>query len=262
MALLNKEPMEVESYGYKKGRNPILGEYYKSFNFAPVPAGHRYRKEFVEAVHCALANLKYVYYGEVKVDIELYFNEQTRLETSLLADLDNYAKLICDSIKGANGLIIDDSQIQSLHISWVDTSGIENFTLSIKGQPDEFIPKPLSLFEMPDRLFYPLSSKQWKLGKIIKVTQKQKQLFLVILHRMISAKILFRHSLRQEGLTRLHAFWKSQSISPILNGFHKSRIVESGFDLHNLDKWQNSFDFKAVNQKITETLERMNSDQP
>ena len=256
MALLNKEPMEIENDGYQKGRNPMMGEYHKTFNFAPVPSGHRNRKAFVEAVHRTLDNLKYVYYGEVKVDIELYLNEQTRLETSILADLDNYAKLICDSIKGPDGLLIDDSQIQSLHISWIDSSGIDNFTLSIKGHPDEFVLKPLSLFEMPDRLYYPLSSKQWKLGKIIKTTQKQKQFFLVILHRMISAKILFRHSLRQEGSHRLQAFWESQSISPILNGFHKSRIIESGFDLHNLDKWKSSFAFEAVNQEITEKLAR------
>lgn len=246
----NKEPWEIESDGFDKGYNPMMGDYHKDFNFAPLPYGHRNRQAFVEAVHRSVDTVKYVYYGEVKVDIELYFNEQTRLETPELADLDNYAKLICDSIKGTEGLLIDDSQIQSLHISWIDTSGINRFTLSIEGHPDEFVLKPLSLFEMPDGLFYPLSTSQWAMGKIKKITQKQKQIFLVILHRMTSNKRSVRHSFRQEGSSQLQAFWQSQSIAPILNGFHKSRIIDSGFDLYSLSEWKNSFAFDAINQKL------------
>ena len=57
----------------------------------------------------------------------MYLNEQRRYETPDSGDLDNYAKVICDALKGKNGILIDDIQIQRLNIGWIDTTKEECF---------------------------------------------------------------------------------------------------------------------------------------
>jgi hypothetical protein len=42
------------------------------------------------------------------------------LETSDTADLDNYAKSILDGLKGPDGILLDDTQVQTLIISYID----------------------------------------------------------------------------------------------------------------------------------------------
>lgn len=95
-------------------------------------------------MHAELSNVYFLYFGEVKVEIMLYLNEQKRLETPELADLDNYAKLICDSLKGPFGLLIDDSQIQTLSIWWIDYPKSSYFEIRVIGLlPDEYLVKPV-----------------------------------------------------------------------------------------------------------------------
>lgn len=122
------------------------GAFSRKFEFAPVPHGGKDSEQFALKVRGALADIKYFFFGEVQLVITLYLDEQKRLETPELADLDNYAKLLCDSLKGPKGLLIDDAQIQSLSISWIDTPRTSSFELEIRGIPDEFIMKPLTLY--------------------------------------------------------------------------------------------------------------------
>jgi len=235
----DREHWEMEQSGYEKGYNPFFGEFKQTFNFAPVPYGHRKRNDFVTSLHREFANIKYIFWGEVKVYIQLYHNEQRRLETPELADLDNYAKIICDGIKGANGVLIDDSQIQTLSISWIDAPNLERFDIEIKGHPDEFILKPLSLFEMPDGLFYPVSSQQWSAdGPQEDISDEQKNSFLSALYCIIYNKRGIQHEVRLQGMDTLNAYWRGRSLGPILYGFHKSRIIESRFDLKSISDWK------------------------
>jgi Holliday junction resolvase RusA-like endonuclease len=195
----NKDFMETEARGYKAGLNPMMGEFSRKFCFAPVPHGSKKSHQFTEQIHKVLDDIKYVYFGEVKLDITLYLDEQKRIETPELADLDNYAKLICDSLKGPNGLLIDDTQVQSLLVSWIDTPESPYFEIHAKGHPDEFIMKPLALYEMSNGLFYPISPYSWTKDGIKKKTKAQVNLFLAALHKMTLMSKDFRQKLRQSG---------------------------------------------------------------
>ena len=243
--------MEIEGQGYETGYNPLMGEFSREFCFTPVPYGSKESREFVAQTQKALSDIKYIFFGEVKLEIILYLGEKKRLETPELADLDNYAKLLCDSLKGPKGLLIDDTQIQSLSISWIDNPGSPYFEIHVKAHPDEFTMKPLVLYEMPDRLFYPISAKLWTKDGIKEKTKDHLNLFLAALCQMTRAKKDFRHKLRQSGSTPLRAFRYSRYLSPILNGFHKSRIVESGFKLSHLNEWRSETQVRSAIKTIT-----------
>src|SRR5205823_6448211 len=110
----------------RAGLRPFGNGLERRFDFEPVPYDARSserKRACIQNMHNALAELKYCFWGEVAVSWTMYFDEQRRLESDGEADLDNYAKLLNDSIVGPNGVLIDDSQIQSLHIYWIDTRG-------------------------------------------------------------------------------------------------------------------------------------------
>ena len=251
----NTDAMEIEARGYKAGLNPMMGEFSRKFCFAPVPYGSKKSQQFIAETHKALADIKYIYFGEVKLDITLYLDEKKRLETPELADLDNYAKLVCDSLKGPNGLLIDDIQVQSLLVSWIDTLGSPYFEICTKGHPDDFIMKPLMLYEMPDRLFYPISPNSWTKDGIEEKTKAQTNLFLAALYKMTLMNKDFRHELRQSGFGPLQAFRYSRYLSPVLTGFPKSRVVDSGFSFYHLSEWKSKIDIKKAIETITRAID-------
>ena len=256
-----KEPLEIEAQGYKAGYNPMFGEFNRRFDFAPIPysGSKNNRRKFIKQVRRELADVKFVYFGEVKLDITLYFDEQKRLETPELADLDNYAKLLCDALKGPHGLLIDDTQIQSLFISWIDTPLHYYFTIRLNGNPDDYVMKPISLYEMPNHLFYPISSKSRTKEGIKNNPPKQRNLLLAVLYVMIENSQAFRQTLQEEDWQPIEAFWASRGMLPILAGFHKSRVVDSGFNLYHLEEWATNVAFKETLAEIryssTERLE-------
>jgi hypothetical protein len=94
----------------------------------------------------------WLFSNEIHLEITLHVDVQTVLETDEAADLDNYAKAILDGLKGPSGIMIDDTQVQALTISWIDGYGPPAFTIAAKGSPDEFVLKPQEFYEMPDGL--------------------------------------------------------------------------------------------------------------
>ncbi|MFD0871748.1 RusA family crossover junction endodeoxyribonuclease [Paenibacillus residui] len=237
---MQDEPWEIEQKGYERGTNPLLGRFSRTFNFDPVPYGSSQRNNFKEQLKKDLIDINYVYFGEVKLEIILYLNEQKRYETPDLADLDNYAKLICDSLKGSDGIFIDDCQIQSLNISWIDTTKKGYFEINISGHPDEYLMKPLKMYEMENSLYYPLSDKIWTTEGIIEEPIDTE--LLNILNKMVSNSKKRRHYLRMEGIEQNRAYFLSRYLAPILTGFHKNRVIDSGFELVELENWkENNF---------------------
>lgn len=154
-----EEHVIIEAQGVKKGINPMFGTWKQKFEVEPVPYQNQRSKknEFRNTVQGQLTS-KYVFFGEIKVIITLYLNEQKAEENPQYGDLDNYAKQILDCTKGSNGLMIDDCQVQALNISWIDIPGDSYFEVDIEGRPDDFCQKPLKLYEMPDGKFYSISS--------------------------------------------------------------------------------------------------------
>jgi hypothetical protein len=135
-------------------------------------------------------------------------------------------------------MLIDDCQIQALSISWIDTHLPSYFELEIKGLPDEFVQKPIKLYEMADHLFYPISEFSWTKDGVIRRDLKITRFILDAIFEMTKLSRMERHLLRKEGANKLEAFWQSHMLSPILMGYHKSHIIESGFTLISLSKWK------------------------
>ena len=230
--------MEIEARGAAEGINPMFGEWKQKFEIEPVSYANPgpARAAFKQAVRERLTN-KFVFNGEVSVTATLYLDEEKMLETPAYGDLDNYAKQLLDSLKGSGGLLIDDCQVQHLDISWIDVPYGAHFEVKITARPDDFMPQPLKLFEMPDGLFYPISERVWtKLG-LVEAHEGSVLALAQALAAMTKNKKALRHQMRQVGNPQFRAFQFSKYVSPVLVGFHRSRVVDSGFELVPEEAW-------------------------
>ncbi len=237
--LQGDEPFEIEAAGAQSGINPMFGEWRQRFDFAPVPhrgTGGPARRAFQDRIRTELTN-RFVYWGEVQVTITLFLDVQTVLETSETADVDNYAKAILDALKGPEGIVIDDTQVQALTVSWID-SHATYFEVEIRSSPDDFMIKPVTFFEMPDGLYYPHASSFWDVAGPKPSTDLDRYAGLTISEMMAGGKKHMRHVLRQAGLTRLEASRNSVYVETQLRGFHLSRLADSGFDIVPISEWR------------------------
>lgn len=232
------EQLRREREGADAGLNPMFGEWQHRFNFAPVPygSGAAQRGEFRAAIQAELTN-QWLYSNEIHLAITLHVDVQTVLETDETADLDNYAKSILDGLKGPNGIMIDDTQVQSLSIHWIDGYDGPSFTVETKGSPDEFVLKPQVFYEMPDRLWYPHGRHLWSEGGADSTSERNHYAGLSIMELMSSTKIRARAEMRKGGADRLQAYQQGHYVTSIARGFHRSRI-EDGFEMHSRRAWQ------------------------
>ena len=236
-----EEPIEIEARGAAEGINPMFGEWRQKFDLEPVSYSNpgSARVAFKQAIRDQLKN-KFVFVGEVRLTVTLYLDEQKMLETPAYGDLDNYAKQLLDSLKGPGGLFIDDCQVQRLDISWMDVPYGAHFEIEIKSGPDDFLPEPLKLYEMPDGLYYPISAQVWTQTGLIEAQDGSILAMAEALAEMTKAKKALRHQLRQEGAPQFRAFHFGKYFSPILMGFHRSRVVDSGYELVSRGAWEES----------------------
>ncbi len=234
---------QIEAAGAHAGINPMFGEWRQTFDFAPVAhrgSGGAARQAFQDRIRASLRN-RFLYWGEVQVTITLFLDIQTVLETSETADVDNYAKSILDALKGPEGVFIDDTQVQALNISWIDSASTY-FEVDIRASPDDFKIKPLAFYEMPDGLFYPQASNLWEPTGPKTATDFDVFAGLSIIEMMTAAKRHIRHVLREAGFTRLQASRSSAYFQTALRGFHLSRLAESGFVTIRIADWRASRD--------------------
>lgn len=256
---MTEEPFEIEQRGYDSGANPFMGEWRKTFNFPPVSYANKseLKQKFKSRVRKDLGN-KFVYFHQVTLVITLYLNHEKVLETPEYGDLDNYAKLICDALKGSGGIIIDDCQIQRIDISWIDVPKESFFEIEIRSNPDDFMSADFKLYQMPDGLYYPVSNFSWDNGRIIEVDKINKYLELKALLAMTAAKKTLRHQVRQNGTPQFRAFQYGRSISPMKWAFHPTRITDSGYQLVSEIDWKDEYlDWakKSENSKKVEFIE-------
>lgn len=231
--------LDIEKDNHRKGLNPLFGKLKLNFNFEPRTYESKKKDKFKLHIQQVLSDIQYMFYGEVSLVITLYFNEKKRYETSDYGDLDNYSKVICDAIKGNKGVLIDDSQIQSLHILWIDTYSTPYFTIELKASPDDFIMKPLVMVEMPDKLYYPFSRKTWTSKGPIDITDSEFEMLVESFANSIKSIRKVRHDFRKNGTNELDAYNESKAICPLITGFHKSRVNDSGLELVTYRKFNN-----------------------
>ena len=77
------------------------------------------KEHFINLIKNELSKFKWIITGRVSVELVYYINAIERQETDKIADLDNIAKPLLDSITGENGILIDDSQIGLLTSEWI-----------------------------------------------------------------------------------------------------------------------------------------------
>lgn len=202
------------------------------FDFDPLHygVGGEKRREFKQRVQDVLRDAAFLLTGEVAVTWRLFVDQQKRLETAEGADVDNFAKLLNDSIKGPNGLLIDDSQIQHLAVSWLPAYGSASFDLRIQCQVDMWLTKQIALFEMSDGLWYPVSL----------FVRSLDDAFAEMLHHVDYSIRLWRrirHKLHQAGIGRGTAYHETLYFAPIVQGFHRTRVAEEEFEQVRYRDW-------------------------
>jgi Holliday junction resolvase RusA-like endonuclease len=98
-----------------------------------------------------------VFTGDVEVTIEWFVSQQVRYGTHMVADLDNIVKPLLDAVTGPDGVMIDDNQVQSLRVSWLDPYDPKaRFRLILEAtSPDEYLPRNGLFFVefSPERCF-------------------------------------------------------------------------------------------------------------
>ena len=241
--MTDEEAFDNERKGASVGLNPMFGDWQHRFELPPIPHGDGTQsgRHFRARSRPPFPN-QFFYSTEVRVEITLHLDVQKVLETSETADLDNYAKSILDGLKGPSGVLFDDSQVQTLIISWLDTlSQGPHFDVSISGSPDDFMLKPVAFYEMPDGLWHPHSRKVWIGGAAEEQSDCDPYTGLHIIETITAAKRSGRHMIRQAGLSRLRARQRLLPISASVRGFHRSRI-DAGFEMWELRRWRAAFD--------------------
>lgn len=236
------EALDIERKRAAAGLIPMFGEWQHRFPFAPVPYGNgKALAAFRARVQGELANLRFFYSAEIQLEVTLFVDMQSVLETSDIADLDNYAKAILDTLRGPSGIMFDDTQVQALCISWVD-SHETYFTVAAKASPDDFMPKSVEFYEMPDGLWYPHGKNIWTDGEVEENSDIGFFAGLLIIQMMSVTQRGARIAFRKAGFDRLQAYRASRYFASGARGYHKSRIADAGFPFHSLADWTRELD--------------------
>ncbi len=102
------------------------------------------RDEFCAAIREQLRPFEWICAGPVNLELLWYLHGTQRQETDKVGDIDNITKPIIDSITGERGLLIDDSQIISLHTFWNSRNHLtkkDKLYIKLQFNNDECLPK-------------------------------------------------------------------------------------------------------------------------
>jgi Holliday junction resolvase RusA-like endonuclease len=226
---MNYEDYEIEGRNASIGLNPMMGEWQVTIAGRPVPysgtsntAMELWRIEIKKAIG---GNRSWIYSHQVSLSIDLYVDYQSMMETNEIGDLDNYAKLICDSLKGNGGIVVDDCQFQRLDVAWIDAPNRdhEEVILRFRAAPDDFFLLPIKIYEMSDGLFYPFPDNNWTAHGPVAVSSSEREMRLVTADALTRAKKLMRHSERKVGSPQFRSVQKTRHlwdpISRMMGGY-------------------------------------------
>lgn len=71
-----------------------------------------------------LKQFEWLILGKVQIEIHWFLNAVEKQETDKVGDLDNITKPLLDTLTGIDGLLVDDSQINSIHSTWASKNGM------------------------------------------------------------------------------------------------------------------------------------------
>ncbi|MBB1420135.1 RusA family crossover junction endodeoxyribonuclease [Pseudoalteromonas sp. SG44-1] len=139
------------------------GEIYLDIDISPVTLQSKNtqrKEELKKAVRSALSRLDYVLTGDVSFHLTWQLHEQKRLETSNSSDLDNILKPLIDSCCGIDCVLVDDNQLDDVHVQWVNYYDYDNdkVIITLNFNPSETIQKAKLVFvEIDKDLYLPIT---------------------------------------------------------------------------------------------------------
>ncbi|MCT3846071.1 RusA family crossover junction endodeoxyribonuclease [Elizabethkingia anophelis] len=116
-----------------------------------------HQASFTELIKKELKKIEWLILGKVQIEINWLLNAVEKQETDKVGDLDNITKPIIDKLSGADGLLIDDSQINSIHSTWSSKNGLiqdNRVKLIINFNNEYSISKNNLLFLQTDSVIY------------------------------------------------------------------------------------------------------------
>jgi hypothetical protein len=93
------------------------------------------------------------------VHIEWVIHEKDRYETDAAPDIDAILKPLLDALSGPDGVLVDDSQVQSVACRWIDYGSREQcLNFEIRFLPDQWVSKEGLIFvHFGDSLCFPFN---------------------------------------------------------------------------------------------------------
>lgn len=187
------------------------------FELEPVSVqSSRKRKEaFAEVMRESLRTYQFMIVDDVQLLVHWITTEQSRYESDRKADIDNILKPLIDSLTGPQGLIVDDTLIQSLHCSWLghvpDKDILEVRISSVKSESISeiaFERGSLVFVEVDKHLYFPIDDS---------LPSEFRTNILQLMDKRIHT--------RDEIRTLTDSYHAAQSVMPLQRLFHRSRIV-------------------------------------
>ncbi|MGN2433001.1 RusA family crossover junction endodeoxyribonuclease [Pseudomonas syringae] len=102
------------------------------------------KQELTQAIQRELSQFKWLISGSVQIEFVWYLHSIQRQETDKVGDIDNITKPILDALTGPDGILIDDSQIGSVHTFWMSRNEQLSYSvlrLSIQFSNDDCLDK-------------------------------------------------------------------------------------------------------------------------
>lgn len=184
------------------------------------------RKRFAQAnFKRHIPSTKFLLSGDVELEIEWVIHEAGRYESDAAPDIDNILKPLMDVLRGPDGIVIDDNQVQSLKCSWIDwTRNDEHLNIRIRFLADEFVYKDGLIFvEMGNSLCMPINKKLPPEGLRALLDAFKKQADM-------------RRTLQDSGMD----YYGAKSVMSVQRVFHRSRVF--GFNVIEFGTLQEQVD--------------------
>lgn len=85
---------------------------------------NKFKDGLISEIQNELQKFEWIICGKVQLEIHWYMERVERQETDKVGDLDNISKPLIDSLSGFSGVLIDDSQINSIQSTWVSKNAL------------------------------------------------------------------------------------------------------------------------------------------
>lgn len=176
-----------------------------------------------------ISQARCLFVHDISVDIVVYTLLNRKYESDSSVDLDNMLKPLLDALAGFEGIIIDDCQVQSINIHWIDSYGREFTQINISDAFGYMIPREDIFFvKFYKGLCFPLSKKN---------TLEYTTNIIGRLIRMYKIRDMLDSSLdkpKAEVLTMQREYEYAWGKTPCRRVFHISRV--NGFPVTDIDE--------------------------